>query len=78
MRDSVSHPEHYTALGAACSKCGHLIEAIDVTEQFGFSLGNVIKYVWRAGLKGSLLEDLEKASWYLRREIERLSRDGTG
>ena len=75
-RDNVSHPAHYTSLGSVCKRCGHPIEAIDVTELFNFNLGNVIKYVWRAGLKGSLVEDLRKAQWYLQREVERLSRGG--
>lgn len=32
-------------------------------------LGNVIKYVWRADEKGNTLEDLEKAKWYIEREL---------
>lgn len=38
-----------------------------------FNLGNVIKYIWRAGLKGQdvSIQDLEKAAWYLKDEIER-------
>jgi phosphoserine phosphatase len=48
------------------------VECIDVTEHMGFCLGNVIKYVWRAGAKGEALEDLKKARWYLDREIARL------
>ena len=39
----------------------------------GFNLGNAVKYVARAGRKGDRLEDLEKARWYLDREIERSS-----
>jgi len=55
------------------------VEAIQITEHFCFNLGNVIKYVWRADLKNGL-EDLEKARWYLDREIERRrnGRTGTG
>lgn len=46
-----------------------------IVEHFGFSLGNVIKYVWRAGLKGpNALEDLRKARRYLDYEIARLER----
>ena len=37
----------------------------------GFNLGNVIKYVWRSDEKGNAIEDLEKALWYLEREIAR-------
>lgn len=60
---TVDHPSHY--------KPG-TIEAIDVIEQFGlgFNLGNVAKYVLRSGRKGDALVDLEKAAWYLKREIE--------
>ena len=50
------------------------IEAIDYIEAFNlnFNLGNVIKYVTRAGKKTeNALEDLQKAQWYLEREIER-------
>jgi O-succinylbenzoate synthase len=37
----------------------------------GFCLGNAIKYVWRADLKDDAIEDLEKAVWYINREIKR-------
>jgi hypothetical protein len=72
--DLVNHPPHYTSSPAKCTKCGHPIECIDVVEHMGFSLGNVVKYVWRSALKGALVEDLKKAAWYLNREIERLSK----
>lgn len=64
MSDPVQHPSHYTSHPSG-------IEAIDVTEHFNFNLGNVIKYVWRADLKGKPLEDLKKARFYLDREIAR-------
>ena len=65
MSDPVHSPSHYKSGG---------IEAIDVIEAFqlGFNLGNVVKYVLRAGRKGDALEDLEKAAWYLDREIDKL------
>ena len=50
-------------------------EAINVIEAWGlnFNLGNVIKYVARAGRKtDNPIEDLEKAKWYIEREIEKL------
>lgn len=59
--DEVNHPKHYT-----CHPSG--IECIQITEHMGFCLGNVVKYVWRADLKGGVV-DLEKARWYLDREI---------
>lgn len=50
------------------------VQCIEITEHMGFNLGNVIKYVWRAGLKtGDVMDDLGKAAWYLDREIQRLS-----
>ena len=70
MADIINHPPHYT-LGK--------IEVIDFIEdkELNFNLGNVIKYVARAGHKKSsgksldakALEDLKKAQWYLNREI---------
>jgi hypothetical protein len=37
----------------------------------GFNLGNAVKYIWRCDLKKDAIEDLEKAEWYIRREIEK-------
>ena len=37
----------------------------------GFNLGNAIKYVWRSDLKNDAIEDLNKAIWYIQREIDR-------
>ena len=67
MSDPVHSPSHYKSGG---------IEVIDVIEAFelNFRLANVIKYVLRAGRKGDALEDLEKAAWYLDREIEKLKK----
>lgn len=61
--DPVNHPPHYKAGG---------IETIDFIEakDLNYRLGNVIKYVSRAGKKNSdPLVDLKKARWYLDREI---------
>ena len=71
MTDPVNHPAHYTGHPSG-------IEAIQVTEHFNFCLGNAIKYIWRAGLKGDALQDLRKARWYLDREIKRLEAKGDG
>lgn len=62
--DGIDHPTHYAFSN---------IEVIDAIEawELGFHLGNVVKYVARAGRKGSSLEDLKKARWYLDREIAR-------
>lgn len=63
---NVDHPAHYNQIPG--------IECIDVVEHMNFNLGNAIKYIWRAGSKGDVVEDLEKAKWYVEREIKRLSR----
>jgi hypothetical protein len=67
MNEAVDHPSHY---GGADSP----YEAIKVIDAWGlgFSLGNTVKYISRAGKKGSKIEDLKKARWYLDHEIERL------
>jgi hypothetical protein len=62
--DPVNHPAHYKAGG---------VETIDFIEakDLNYRLGNVVKYVSRAGKKNSdPVQDLEKAAWYLNREIE--------
>ena len=43
----------------------------------GFNLGNAIKYVWRADLKNDAIEDLKKAEFYIRREIQRREKANT-
>ena len=49
------------------------VQPIDLIEAFdlNFNLGNVVKYESRAGRKGDTLEDLEKAFYYLKRELEK-------
>lgn len=61
--DMVNRPPHYTSLP---------VEPIVLTEHLGFLEGNVVKYVVRAPFKGSQLEDLLKARWYLDRLISRV------
>lgn len=64
----VNHPGHYNQHPSG-------IECITVVEAFNFNLGNAMKYIWRAGLKTSNpIHDLQKAAWYLAREIERLEK----
>jgi hypothetical protein len=60
--DPVNHPEHYKVGG---------IETIDFIEgkNLGYNLGNAVKYISRADHKGNRLQDLQKAQWYLSREI---------
>ena len=62
--DLVNHPPHYRDGG---------IEVIDFIEakDLNFRLGNAVKYISRAGKKNSdPVQDLEKAAWYLKREID--------
>lgn len=68
--NAVENPVHYNLSEAKCKSCGHRIECIDVVGSFGFHLGNVIKYVWRAEHKGGI-EDLRKAQFYLNDYIKR-------
>ena len=65
MSDLVNHPPHYTAHPSG-------IEAIEVTRHMNFNLGNAMKYIWRAGLKGDGIQDLQKARFYINDEINRL------
>jgi hypothetical protein len=62
MPDPVNHPSHYTTGG---------IETIDFIEakSLNYNLGNAVKYITRADHKGNRLQDLQKAKWYLEREI---------
>jgi hypothetical protein len=66
--EKVNHPKHYNEHPAG-------IECIEVIEHFNFNIGNAMKYLWRAGLKGNQEEDLRKAAWYVNREIEKLAKD---
>lgn len=68
--DPVNHPKHYTSHPSG-------VECIEVVRHMGFNLGNVVKYVWRAGMKDEAptIQDLEKAAWYLNDEIERRKKE---
>ena len=71
MSDSVNHPAHYTGGDIECidaikAACGERYE--------GYLQGNAMKYLWRVlwGSKGNDIQDLEKARWYVDREISRM------
>lgn len=68
--DSVNHPPHYNEHPSN-------VECIEIVRHMGFNLGNVIKYLWRDGLKDTTvdLEDLKKAAWYLNDEINKRSKE---
>ena len=69
--EQVNHPEHYGGKN-------NEYEAIKVIDAWdlGFSLGNTVKYISRAGKKGKNkeLEDLRKAKWYLEHHIKQLEK----
>jgi hypothetical protein len=60
--DMVNHPKHYNVDG---------YEVIDIIDAFGlnFNMGNALKYLLRADRKGNKEQDINKAIWYLQREI---------
>ena len=65
LDDPVNHPAHYTSKAVEC---------ITITENMNFCVGNAMKYLWRAGEKGDYVIDLQKAAWYIAREIARVSK----
>lgn len=73
--DKVNHPKHYTSHPSG-------VECITITEHYNFCVGNAIKYLWRAGLKEEIslegkekeIQDLEKAIWYIQRQIQNLQK----
>lgn len=71
--DKVNHPKHYVSDPSG-------VEAITITRHRNFNIGNAIKYLWRAGLKdeNTVVEDLQKAMWYISDEIARLETRSNG
>jgi Protein of unknwon function (DUF3310) len=71
--DVVNHPKHYNSHPSG-------IECIEVVRHMNFNIGNVIKYLWRDGIKDAEtpLQDLKKAAWYLNDEIKRRENDVRG
>ena len=69
MSDMVNKPPHYRNHPSG-------VECITITEHFNFNVGNAIKYLWRCDEKGSDIQDLEKAAWYVNREIARRKTGG--
>ena len=72
--DNVNHPAHYNSHPSG-------IECIVIARHHNFNVGNAIKYLWRAGLKSEegmedtdkQVEDLNKAIWYIKDEIKRIT-----
>ena len=69
-RDIYNTTEEYTHSQEHYKK--HKVEPIEIIEDYnlGFCLGNCIKYILRAEYKGTKREDLEKAKWYIERELK--------
>lgn len=65
MHDNINHPSHYNWIEG--------IECVDVAEHMTYNLGCAVKYIWRCGKKSEAIEDIEKAIWYLNREVGRLA-----
>lgn len=67
-QETVNHPSHYTH--------GEY-EVIDVIEDWdlNFRLANAIKYIARCDHKGKKVEDLQKAIFYIQREIDKSKED---
>ena len=64
MKKDYINPNHYR-------KHPSKVECITITEHMNFCLGNAMKYIWRADLKDDAVQDLQKAVWYLNREIKK-------
>lgn len=60
MNDPIN-PNHYKT---------NNVECIEIAELFPYTLGNAIKYAWRAGLKDNLIQDLNKCLWYVNRALD--------
>lgn len=67
-RDDVNSPAHYMSHPSG-------VECLTITRHMNFNLGNAVKYIWRAGLKGDAVKDLRKAVFYLNDEIKRIGGD---
>ena len=74
--NNVDHPYHYNQHPSG-------VECIDIARHYCFSIGNAIKYLWRAGLKKDMsmsdkekeIEDLKKAIWYIQDRIKELENE---
>jgi hypothetical protein len=70
IREALAEPEQ-KPVAVVTSLTGDPVTMSWHQEHMTFCLGNALKYVWRAGLKGDEIEDLRKAVWYIEREIAR-------
>lgn len=63
--DPVNHPQHYCQGDIECIDA--IKASMQISEFIGYCKGNAMKYIWRAGYKGSFVEDIDKAIFYLSR-----------
>lgn len=75
--EQVSHPSHYAWLKDLCG-----VEPIEICQHFDFSVGNALKYLMRNGKvernlteKEQRIQDLEKAIYYIKNEIDLIKND---
>ena len=76
VEDMVNHPSHYTSGGVECidaitSALSSYEDSVD-----SWLVGQVIKYLWRAPLKGKYEEDIKKAQFYLNRLVDKINKNG--
>ncbi len=64
--EHVNHPSHYNSHPSG-------VEAIEIVRWLPFNTGNAFKYLYRRGEKGNLVQDLEKALWYVKDEFARVT-----
>ena len=60
---AVDRPPHYNLHPSG-------VECIEITRHMSYNLGNAMKYIWRADLKGEPVQDLEKAAFYINDEVK--------
>lgn len=73
MNDNVNHPAHYTMGKVEC--IDGIESALGKTGFLFHCRGTAIAYLWRAGHKGDIVEDLQKARWYIDKMIETMQGD---
>lgn len=63
MSDMVNHPDHYTSGSIEC--IDGMLAAFGREYVMHYCLLNAFKYIWRCEYKGSRIQDIQKAIWYL-------------
>lgn len=62
----ISKPKHYNIHPSK-------VEQIEISEAMTFCIGNAFKYVFRSEHKGTTIQDLKKAIWYLEHHLKLLA-----